>query len=121
MKLETLIKKREALEKQIADAQRMEKRKSEIACLLEKTGILDLPDEVLLAEFQKMGIPLTHVKFYWTVFAKTHHAAPPQDLNASPAKWLFAALEARPVFRITGATCVKGIPIFQKIGKQHLS
>ncbi|PIY01851.1 MAG: hypothetical protein COZ23_00905 [Hydrogenophilales bacterium CG_4_10_14_3_um_filter_58_23] len=58
-----------------------------------------------------MGIPLTHVKFYWTVFAKTHHAAPPQDLNASPAKWLFAALEARPVFRITGATCVKGIPI----------
>jgi len=59
-----------------------------------------------------MGIPFTHVKFYWTVFAKTHHAAPPQDLNASPAKWLFAALEARPVFRITGATCVKGIPIF---------
>ena len=65
-----------------------------------------LPDQKL-----KMGIPLTHVKFYWTVFAKTHHAAPPQDLNASPAKWLFAALEARPVFRITGATCVKGIPI----------
>jgi len=62
-------------------------------------------------ELIKMGIPLTHVKFYWTVFAKTHHAAPPQDLNASPAKWLFAALEARPVFRITGATCVKGIPI----------
>jgi len=62
-----------------------------------------------------MGIPLTHVKFYWTVFAKTHHAAPPQDLNASPAKWLFAALEARPVFRITGATCVKGIPIIYNL------
>jgi len=66
----------------------------------------------LAEQLIQMGIPLTHVKFYWTVFAKTHHAAPPQDLNASPAKWLFAALEARPVFRITGATCVKGIPIY---------
>lgn len=55
MKLETLIKKREALEKQIADAQRTEKRKSEIGDLLEDAGILNLPDNVLLEEFQKIG------------------------------------------------------------------
>jgi len=42
-------------------------------------------------------------------------------LNASPAKWLFAALEARPVFRITGATCVKGIPILQEMGLNELA
>lgn len=54
MKLETLIKKREALEKQIADAQRIEKRKSEIAAMLEDVGILNLPDDVLLEEFQKI-------------------------------------------------------------------
>lgn len=54
-RLETLLKKREELEKQIAEAQAREKRKSAIVDLLEKAGIIDLPDEVLKAEFQKIA------------------------------------------------------------------
>jgi len=95
------------------------KGKAAVHCVIIGFGAFDV-DRKTIFEYAEMGIPLTHVKFYWTVFAKTHHAAPPQDLNASPAKWLFAALEARPVFRITGATCVKGIPIYADIqGEPH--
>ena len=46
--INALIKKREKLEKQIAEAQRLEKRKAEIVALLEKHNLLDLTDDQIL-------------------------------------------------------------------------
>jgi|GEM_PF-4221853 len=55
MKLESLLKKRAALEKQIVEAQRIEKRKTEVTSLLEKCpSLLSLTDEILLGEFQEI-------------------------------------------------------------------
>jgi hypothetical protein len=48
-KINSLLKKRAALEAKIAEAQRQEKRKSEIVALLEKHGLLDLTDEQILS------------------------------------------------------------------------
>ncbi|MGE0106630.1 MAG: hypothetical protein AB7S53_06630 [Thiomonas sp.] len=50
--LNALIKKREKLEKQIAEAQRLEKRKAEIVALLEKHNLLALTDAQILAALQ---------------------------------------------------------------------
>lgn len=47
--LNALIKKRERLEKQIAEAQHLEKRKAEIIALLEKHNLLTLSDAQILA------------------------------------------------------------------------
>ena len=47
--LNSLIKKRERLEAQIAQAQRLEKRKTEILTLLEKHGLLELTDAEILS------------------------------------------------------------------------
>lgn len=54
-KLDSLLKKRADLEKQIAEAQQAEKRKSTIVDMVEKAGLLNLPDEILKTEFQKIG------------------------------------------------------------------
>lgn len=50
--INALIKKREKLEKQIAEAQRLEKRKAEIVALLEKHNLLALTDTQILAALQ---------------------------------------------------------------------
>lgn len=50
--LNNLIKKRERLEAQIAQAQRLEKRKTEIVALLEKQGLLELTDAEILSRLQ---------------------------------------------------------------------
>ncbi len=55
MKLETLLKKRDDLEKQIAQAQKDEARKESIFALAQKAKILHLPDDVLLAAFAEIA------------------------------------------------------------------
>lgn len=55
MKLELLLKKRENLEKQISRAQLTEKRKPVIADLAERSGILMLSDQILLAAFKQIA------------------------------------------------------------------
>lgn len=47
--INSLIKKRERLEAQIAQAQALEKRKTEIVALLEKHNLLSLTDAEILA------------------------------------------------------------------------
>lgn len=47
--LNSLLKKRQRLEAQIAEAQRAEKRRAEILDLLEKHNLLSLTDEQILA------------------------------------------------------------------------
>ena len=56
-KINALLKKRAALEAKIAEAQRKEKRKSEIVALLEKHGLLDLTDEQILAALKPKSAP----------------------------------------------------------------
>ena len=50
--INALLKKRERLEAQIAQAQKREKRKTEILALLEKHGLLELSDEQILSRLQ---------------------------------------------------------------------
>lgn len=50
--INALLKKRARLEAQIAEAQRLEKRKAEILTLLEKHGLLNLSDTQILAALQ---------------------------------------------------------------------
>lgn len=57
--LNSLIKKRERLEAQIAQAQRLEKRKTEILTLLEKHDLLDLTDAEILRRLQGAVGPAT--------------------------------------------------------------
>ena len=47
--INALLKKRAALEAKIAEAQRLEKRKGEVLALLEKSGLLGLTDDQILA------------------------------------------------------------------------
>ncbi len=47
--INALLKKRQRLEQQIVEAQRLEKRKAEIVALLEKHGLLSLTDDQILA------------------------------------------------------------------------
>lgn len=58
--IDSLIRKREALEKKIAAAQAAEKRKGVVAGLAERAGLLSLTDEQLEAAFlqiaQRTGI-----------------------------------------------------------------
>lgn len=63
--LNALIKKRTALEAKIAEAQRAEKRKSEIVDLLEKHGLLALTDEQILAALKPKSAP-THATYATT-------------------------------------------------------
>ena len=55
--INSLLKKRAALEVKIAEAQRQEKRKSEIVALLEKHVMLDLTDEQILAALKPKSSP----------------------------------------------------------------
>ncbi len=55
--LNALIKKRAQLEAKIVEAQRREKRKSEIVDLLEKHGLLALTDEQILAALKPKPAP----------------------------------------------------------------
>lgn len=55
--LNNLIKKREKLEAQIAQAQRLEKRKAEVVALLEKHNLLELTDEQILSRLQGAAGP----------------------------------------------------------------
>ena len=57
--LNNLIKKRERLEQQIAQAQQREKRKAEIVALLEKHGLMALSDEQILSRLQGAADPTT--------------------------------------------------------------
>lgn len=54
-KLDTLLKKRERLEVEIATAQAIEKRKIEVFSLPEFSQILSLPDEILRKEFARIA------------------------------------------------------------------
>jgi hypothetical protein len=56
-KINSLLKKRAALEAKIAEAQRQERRKSEIVALLEKHGLLDLTDEQILSALKPKSAP----------------------------------------------------------------
>jgi hypothetical protein len=56
-RINALLKKRAALEAKIAEAQRQEKRKSEIVGLLEKYGLLDLTDEQILSALKPKSEP----------------------------------------------------------------
>jgi len=47
--INSLLKKRAALEAKIAEAQRQEKRKAEVLALLEKHNLLGLTDEQILS------------------------------------------------------------------------
>ncbi|CDW96332.1 MULTISPECIES: hypothetical protein [unclassified Thiomonas] len=47
--INALLKKRARLEAQIAEAQRLEKRKAEVLALLEKAGAFNLTDAQILA------------------------------------------------------------------------
>lgn len=49
MKMNALLKKRAQLEAQIANEQRMQKRRMEVLRLIEKAGALDRPDGEILA------------------------------------------------------------------------
>ena len=53
--IDSLIRKREALEKKIAAAQAAEKRKGVVAGLAEKAGLLGLTDDQLEAEFSQIA------------------------------------------------------------------
>ena len=57
--INALLKKRERLEQQIAAAQSLEKRKIEVVNLLEKHGLLDLPDAEILRRLQGPAGPAT--------------------------------------------------------------
>lgn len=50
--INALLKKRQKLEQQIAEAQRLEKRRAEVLALLQKHGLLDLTDAQILAALQ---------------------------------------------------------------------
>ena len=49
MKLETLLKKRQRLEAQIAAEHRLQKRRAEVLQLIEKAGALTMSDDQILA------------------------------------------------------------------------
>ena len=53
--IDSLIRKREALEKKIAAAQAAEKRKGVVAGLAEKAGLLSLTDDQLEAAFSQIA------------------------------------------------------------------
>ncbi|MCZ2172987.1 MAG: hypothetical protein LC110_00450 [Burkholderiales bacterium] len=55
MSIETLLKKRAALDQKIEAAKLAAKRKNEVAELAEKAGILGLRDAVLETEFRKIA------------------------------------------------------------------
>lgn len=57
--INALLKKRAKLEAQIAEAQRLEKRKAEIVALLEKAGAFSLTDAQILAALQPKSVPPT--------------------------------------------------------------
>lgn len=55
MKIDSLKKKRDALDAQIKDFAKVQKRKALVADLAYKAGILNLPDAILLADFKKLA------------------------------------------------------------------
>lgn len=61
MNIEKLMAKKAALEQQIEQAMRAEKRKAAVADLAEQAGVLDLPDDKILAALVALagGAPRT--------------------------------------------------------------
>jgi hypothetical protein len=55
MAVNVLIKKRDQLNQKIADFHKAEKRKAAIASLAQKSGILDIPDELLKIAFKNLA------------------------------------------------------------------
>jgi hypothetical protein len=54
-KLESLLKKRDELERKIQEVQAQEKRGQQIARLAIEAGIVDLTDDEIVAGFRKMA------------------------------------------------------------------
>lgn len=55
MKVDSLIKKRANLDEQIRQFAKNEKRKARIGALAETAGILNMPDDALLASFKRLA------------------------------------------------------------------
>lgn len=53
--IQKLLKKRAAIEEKIKEAEKTEKRKTEVLKLLEAANILHLPDAVLTAGFNQIA------------------------------------------------------------------
>lgn len=64
--LNALIKKRERLEQQIAETQRLEKRKAEIVALLQKHNLLTLTDAQILAALKPQPVNSTPTSTFTT-------------------------------------------------------
>jgi len=60
--INALLKKREKIEAQIAQAQRREKRKAEIAALFEKHQLLDLTDEQIIRALKPQPQETAHAE-----------------------------------------------------------
>ena len=58
MKLETLLKKRQRLEAQIAAEHRLQKRRADVLTLIEKAGALTMSDEQILAALAGASPPV---------------------------------------------------------------